>query len=224
MLDNKERKLERLNNFDVSREISSRSYNITLGLVVCYGLMLSGLIGTYCFDFVAGINPIAFLIAYFAICIAGIAMSTISKNPFISFLGYNLVVLPIGLVLSISFEQYNLETISTAMMLTGVVTAIMIVIASIKSDIFIGMGTTLFISLLVGIIVEVISYICGYQGHIFDYIFIIIFSLYLGYDWCKAQEYPKTIDNAIDCALDIYLDIINLFVRILSIIGDGNDD
>ena len=31
--------------------------------------------------------------------------------------------------------------------------------------------------------------------------------------------YPKTLDNAVDSALDIYLDVINLFLRILRILG-----
>lgn len=46
-----------------------------------------------------------------------------------------------------------------------------------------------------------------------------VFSLYIGYDFQRAQAYPKTADNAVDCALDIYLDIINLFLRILRILG-----
>ena len=46
-----------------------------------------------------------------------------------------------------------------------------------------------------------------------------IFSLYIGYDMYRAQRYPKTADNAVDCAVDIYLDIINLFLRLLRILG-----
>ena len=223
MFNNQERKEARLVT-PIDKEISDRTYNIFLGIIVCYGLILSGLIGTYCTSFVEGLNPIIFLIGYFVSCIIGIILSTTSTNPIVSFIGYNLVVLPIGLVLSTCLYEYNLETISSAIMLTGIVVAIMIVISSIKPDIFRGMGLTLFISLTIGIIVEIISYFLGYNGNLFDYIFIIIFSLYLGYDWCRAQDYPKTYDNAIDSALDIYLDIINLFIRILSILGNNRDD
>ncbi|MCR5192464.1 MAG: Bax inhibitor-1 family protein, partial [Bacteroidales bacterium] len=46
-----------------------------------------------------------------------------------------------------------------------------------------------------------------------------LFSGYIGYDVAKSQAYPKTLDNAVDSALDIYLDIINLFIRLLSILG-----
>ena len=52
-----------------------------------------------------------------------------------------------------------------------------------------------------------------------DYVVVLLFCGYVGFDWARAQQYPKTLDNAIDCAADIYVDIINLFIRILSIIA-----
>ena len=61
----------------------------------------------------------------------------------------------------------------------------------------------------------------GVRQNVSALIGAVIFSLYIGYDYWKAQQYPKTVDNAVDSALDIYLDIINLFMRILSILGNG---
>ena len=50
-----------------------------------------------------------------------------------------------------------------------------------------------------------------------------VFSLYIGYDVYRSQQFPKTVDNAVDCALDIYMDIANLFLRILQILGKRKD-
>ena len=47
----------------------------------------------------------------------------------------------------------------------------------------------------------------------------VVFSVYIAYDFHRAQAFPKTLDNAVDSALDIYLDIINLFLKILRILG-----
>ena len=58
---------------------------------------------------------------------------------------------------------------------------------------------------------------------VMDYIMVLIFSGYVGYDWSKAQIFPKTLDNAIDSAADIYVDIVNLFIRILRIMGKKNN-
>jgi FtsH-binding integral membrane protein len=48
-----------------------------------------------------------------------------------------------------------------------------------------------------------------------------LFSLYIGYDIYRSQNYPKTLDNAVDSALDIYMDMANLFIRLLQILGNS---
>ena len=75
-------------------------------------------------------------------------------------------------------------------------------------------------TLLLTILVEVVA------GFLFpaalqwtDYLVVLLFCGYVGFDWAKAQQYPKTLDNAVDSAADIYVDIIYLFLRILSILS-----
>jgi len=58
---------------------------------------------------------------------------------------------------------------------------------------------------------------------IIDYISAGIFSLYIGYDMHRAHSIPKTLDNAIDVSLSLYLDIINLFLNLLSILQSDSD-
>ena len=74
--------------------------------------------------------------------------------------------------------------------------------------------------LLAGLVAEVVAtLLLGYRGAAFDWFFVLIFSGYIGYDIAKSQAYPKTVDNAVDCALDIYIGSINLFIRLLSILN-----
>ena len=56
-----------------------------------------------------------------------------------------------------------------------------------------------------------------------DWIAAGLFSLYIGYDIYRSQQFAKTVDNAVDCALDIYLDVANLFIRLLQILGHRKD-
>ncbi|MBO7709254.1 MAG: US12 family protein, partial [Lachnospiraceae bacterium] len=85
---------------------------------------------------------------------------------------------------------------------------------------FLSIGRVLIFALIGSIVIELIG---GLLLHlplgIMDYVVVVIFAGYIGYDWARAQAYPKTLDNAIDSAADIYVDIINIFIRILSIIG-----
>ena len=76
------------------------------------------------------------------------------------------------------------------------------------------------VALIVVIIVEVVEVFIFKIHHGFlDWIVVIIFCGYIGYDWGRANRIPKTLDNAIDCAAALYMDIINLFIRILRIMG-----
>ena len=89
---------------------------------------------------------------------------------------------------------------------------------------FLSIGRVLAIALIGSLLVEVIG---GLVFHlpldIMDYVVVVIFAGYVGYDWARAQAYPKTLDNAVDSAADIYVDIVNIFIRILSILGKKND-
>ena len=212
-----DRKLERLNS-GLPDTLSENAYNLVIGGCLLYGFIVNALIVWLCGDFFANMNYLVFIIGYFVLCFAGIIISTKSTNPAVSFLGYNMVVVPIGAVLSVCLPGYAFKEILLAIIITGAVVGIMTVLATTKPKLFSKMGPTLLIALGVGLLGEVISMLLGYTGNVFNWIFVIIFSLYIGYDWHKAQMYPKTLDNAVDSALDLYLDIINLFIRLLNLI------
>lgn len=144
-----------------------------------------------------------------------------SDNPVVSFLGFNLFAIPIGFVLAYgTIPFYNGGSIAIAFMLTAVITLAMLVVSMLFPDTFLSMGTTLCISLLVCVIVDLVALFIFRTNLIFiDYIVTFLFALFIGYDWARANRCARTIDNAVDCAAELYLDIINIFLRILSIVG-----
>lgn len=220
------RKQARIESGEADR-MSSRSFNLVLTGLLVYGLLVNAVMVYYLsaplMNLMIGASTWTFLLIYFVPTIIGVIMAAKSSNPFISFIGYNLVVLPIGLLLSLIIPNLPAAIVTKAMLLTGMVAATMMLLAAIKPSFFLGLGRTLFFGLLIGIIAELVAtFLLGYRGELFDWIFVILFSGYLGYDIAKSQAYPKTLDNAVDSALDIYLDIINLFIRLLSILSKRN--
>ena len=100
------------------------------------------------------------------------------------------------------------------------ISMLMIIISSIKPEIFKSIGMTLSICLIGVIVIELLMIILGLaQPQWWDWLVALLFCGYIGYDWSKAQEECKTLDNAVDSAVSLYLDIINLFIRLL-----GKDD
>lgn len=221
MFDTSERKLERLS-ASYENEMSERKYNLALGGCILYGLILTAIIVCTCAEFLIEIPLLALFAGFYGLSFLGVYITT-SKNPFISFLGYHFVIVPVAALLTLSMLFFSIETIVLAMLTTLIVVIAMIIISTINPNAFNKMGTTLFWALLIGLIAEILYALMGIPTGIFDWFFAILFSLYIGYDWCKAQEYPKTLDNAVDSAMDLYLDIINLFMRLLQIFGRSRD-
>ena len=200
--------------------ISDRAYNVTIGLVVLYGIVVNALLCNYCTDFVMSINPVVLLIGYIVLVIAGSVIAYSSKNPAISFLGYNMIVLPLGAVLTVLVREYDSDVVFHAFVMTALITAIMLVAATIWPEFFIKLGGVLFIG-LIGIIIAnlVFGLLFRWDTGIIAIASSALFSLYIGFDWCKAQKYVMSLDNAVDSAIDIYMDIILLFTYLLQIFG-----
>lgn len=221
MISNAERKKQRMQSADFDK-LSLRKYNLIIGLVVLYGFVVNALMVWQLSDFFIKMNPTALLIGYFVLIIIGSIMAY-SKSALLSFIGYNLIVVPVGSLVAIAVPGYSIGSIISAIVATAGVVAVMILLSTIYPRLFSKLGTALFISLLLGIITNSIALLFGYAGDIFHWLFVIIFSLYIGYDWFRAQSYPRTLDNAVDSAIDLYLDAINIFINLLAIFGKSDD-
>lgn len=205
------------------KEISARAYNLTIGAMLFYGFFINMIMCMYFTDVFMGWNPIALIVGYLISCFVGILMAK-THNPIMSFTGYNLVVLPIGVVLSISLDSVYSGVILNAFIVTTVLTVFLIVTATIYPEFFKKLGGVLLVSLFIVLIVELIMMFSGmYVPALIDWLVCVLFCGYIGYDWAVAQSLPHTYDNAIDSALNLYLDIINLFVRLIEIAQKNRD-
>ena len=96
----------------------------------------------------------------------------------------------------------------------------MMCLGTIFPEFFRKISGALTIALLLVIVVELVEiFVFGIHHGVLDWIVVLIFCGYIGYDWGRANQIPKTLDNAIDSAAALYMDIINLFLRILRILG-----
>ena len=212
-----------------AERISDQKFNMILGGCLLWGFLINCVLCTVFSDSIvifALQNYAVFLISYFVLVIVGSVMVNKSDNPVVSFIGYNLIVIPIGMVISMSLSIYvsagYASIIPMAFGITAVVTLTMMLLSSFFPDFFASntMGKILGITLLVTIIIELILLITGAGSlGIIDYIVVLIFCGYIGYDWAKANMGEKTVDKAVDAAAMLYVDIANLFLRIMRILA-----
>lgn len=134
-----------------------------------------------------------------------------------------------GLTFSSIFVAYELESIMYVFGITSLLFGLFALVGHFtKIDL-----SKFSIILLMGLIGIIICGIIGMfiQNETFDIticiIGIVIFTLYIVYDMHKIKHLFNSFDNednlAICCALELYLDFINLFLRVISLIGKHRD-
>lgn len=203
--------------------ISVRRYNLIMGAVLFWGFLLNTV---FCFVFAESSQSwpvIPLVIGYLISAAVGILLNTKSGNPVVSFIGYNLVVLPVGLVLTVLVAQYDIISVANAFLIAAAVTLTMMLLSLLFPRLFLKIAPVLGIALLVAVLAEIVLALIGgaVRPGILDYVIALIFCGYIGYDWAIAQRKARTLDNAIDSACALYLDIINLFIRILAASAKG---
>ena len=216
---------------DGRQELSERTFNMIIGLMMVWGFALNFLLVKTCSNMMISLlveygkgAMIGMLIGYFALCFGGSFLLK-SDEPVKCFIGFNMIAVPIGLLLSIFVIGYDANLVYNAVLVTAIVTLVMMIAATIVPQFFLKIGSALGISLLAVIIVElVMTFVFRMDLSFIDYIVALIFCGFIGFDWARANAVQRTVPNAISAAGALYLDIINLFIRILSIMGNKHND
>lgn len=203
--------------------LDNKKFNLILGLVIAYGVgvnvLTCALLNSV--EFTNTMTIVTCVVA-FVLGIGGIFVAQ-SNKPSMSFLGYNMLVIPFGVMLSTTVRLYEPHIVLEAFVITFLIMLLMITVSSMFPDVFKNMGVVLFTVLCGLIVAYLVFYLLGINTLVLSWISAGLFSLYIGYDWVMAQSGPKTLDAAIDAALGIYLDIVNLFLDLLRILGEADD-
>ena len=207
-------------------QLDTRVFYCMLGLVLLWGLGLTAGIAHHMAqtDWVPSLVTLIF--AGLVIPILGILLSIKSDNAFVSFLGYNMIVVPFGFILAPVCRGFDPNIIQNAFFITACVAGTMMVVSTMLPNLFENLGGVLLVSLFGLLAANFLRLLFPELGDftVIDWIGALVFSLYVGYDWYRAGEVPKTLDNAVDVAVALYLDIVNLFLYILRILAKAQGD
>ena len=134
-----------------------------------------------------------------------------------------------GLTFSTIFIAYDLTTIAYAFLGTAAIFGIMAFIGkNTKADLS-KLGTLLLVTLLACVVVSIINIFVGSSGLdiALDCIIILVFMGFTAYDINKIMQsdgFGAGEKFYIYGAMELYLDFINLFFRILSLIARRDND
>lgn len=130
-----------------------------------------------------------------------------------------------GLTFSFIFAAFELTTITQALIATSALYGVLAYLGYRTEADISSLGRILFITLIIGLVVTVINIFVGSEmvDIVLDWVILAVFAGLTFYDVNRlkvmAQTGMETERVAIYGAFQLYLDFINIFLRILSIMG-----
>ena len=197
-----------------AKEMSPRAYNLVMSALIFLGFCAMG-VGAYFTSTMSFARmmmsgaalPLVF--GSFILTIVGMVMMSAAaskQSVGLSLVGYVIFASTFGLTASFGLANYDLPTINTALGVT---------FPKFFQRVYgIGFGI-----LLATILVEIVLMFMGVSQTITDLIVIVVFAGFIGYDTYVATTVPPTLPNAVLMASNLFVDIINVFLRILNILG-----
>lgn len=207
-----------------SDTMSRRAFYLVIGAVLSWGFFATWYVSGLTANWQPGVGM--YLLVGLGIPIVGILLST-SESPLLSFIGFNMVAIPIGATLGPVLAHYQLAqpgVVGQAAFNTGCITGIMGCSGFMFPNFYRSIGGFLFWGLVALLVIIVLGmFIPGLKAPFIAYLGAGLFALYIGYDMWRASEIPATLDNAVDVCVSLYLDIINLFRFVLEIMAGDSD-
>ena len=207
--------------------VSRRLYNAVLtGLVLLsFVVMAACSYYTSTADFLLFVshNVLTYTIGSLVLSIGGLIAMSIGRSKEsmpIAVVGYALFTLSFGFTTSFALTAYSLESISTAFAATAAIMVIFGAAGFLFPNFFAKIQGVLSVSLLAILVVELVLMVMGVRQNFTDIAVILIFCGFIGFDVYRASAAAPTLTNALWFAVDLYLDIINVFLRILSLLGN----
>lgn len=199
------------------------------------GLMITFLTGYYVSTnpnmlyniFATKLYWVIFIAELITVVVLSARIMKMSKNGAIfGFLLYSFIT---GLTFSSIFVLFKMSSIMFVFLITAVLFLVFALIGYFTKTDLTKLGSILFMGLLGIILASLLNLI--FKSESFDLVLIIlgiiIFIGYIAYDINKVKRLEGMVDEdklAIIGALDLYLDFLNLFIRLLQIFGKSNDN
>lgn len=221
---NTEMKQEAIQGYATTAIVSSRVYNIAIGIFLFWGFLFSDFIMMNLETIFRTIpflsNTWALLLFYFGLTFGGQFVMVKAKNIGIRLIGYHMVLFAISILLGIIISAYTGEVVVKAMGVCASIAVLMTALAVLFPSFFEKLGRTLFVALIAGVLMTFLfGVIFRADITIIDGFMVLVFSGFIGYDWVMAQKYPMTLGNAVFAASTLYIDIVNILIRLLRIFG-----
>ena len=212
-----------------SPRISVRAYNLIMAglILIGFGVMGAGSMWarTLSFQLMLANNFLLLGFGPLIASIAGIIMMSVAagkQSTGLSLAGFAVFVAGFGITAGVALASYGLPAINTAFFATAGITAVAGIAGLMFPGFFRRIGGIL-LSVLIGVIlVEIVLMFMGVDQTVTDWIVVALFSGFIAYDFNRAASLEPTVPNAVLSASNLFVDIVNILLRLARIFSRDN--
>ena len=207
---------------------------------VAYGILLTGLVSigtTYLIgdklgSLKSGTFLGGFLASFLLLIVLSVRIRTYVKrreNTKATY-GYYLVAAAVGFIMTIPFSYYSLGSIGAAFVISSALFLGLARFGTTTDKDFISWGRVLLMFLIGAVVISLLGIFVnfGTMNIVIDVGIMMLFSAYIIYDSNQLIKRNQDVETqyipgiSTLMALELYLDFINLFQRVLAIVGNRN--
>lgn len=152
-----------------------------------------------------------------------------TDSPGLSLVGGVMCAIGLGLYSGPYIASYKIGSIVNVAAYTAGITLCMTGAAALFRHALAGIGGALFGALCLLVFSDFVAIFMAAMGMnvapaltFLDCFAVVLFSIYIAYDMMLLQNEAHTADDAIDMSVHVFLDIINIFLSLLRLVGDDD--
>ena len=197
-----------------------------IGLLLCFGISYYVSTSNEMLNLIYGNNKIMiYIVLELGLCIA-LSLFIAKLNPIVATILYLLYTSLTGLSLTGIFIVYTHSSIAVVFLVTAIIFGLFAFLGKTTNIDLSKWSVYLFIALIAIIVLEVINLFVmnNTLNMILSIAVILLFSAYTAYDINRLIRTDYDFPNkGIFFAFQLFLDFINIFIRLLSLFGRRND-
>ncbi|TAL36801.1 MAG: hypothetical protein EPN93_08275 [Spirochaetes bacterium] len=200
--------------------LSVRIFHLAVGAVFLWGLLVCGFVMHYVPPVVLDyINFTGLVLICLTLALIGIMMSGLSYSALTSFIGYNLVAIPLGLLIAPALPAHGENVINVSAFCIVFISAAMLLGLALPSIID-EFNRSLIAYSVIMIIMSLVDYNFSHiLTHKAEWVISLSICGYICVHWAYASRFEKSLDAAVDTGANLYMDLLKPAVKIAGLLS-----
>ena len=196
------------------KTISQQGYNLTIGLVFCWTILVNWLIIVFTpVEFLSYIDKTPDSSFFYLFCAIAAIMLAPLKGSAHRFLSHSLMIIPFAFAFAFVKEEYGAVLLLDALVTSGVTIFLILLMTTLYQKLFFSLKYTLLFALITSLVLQITEQLVFHIKHQnLISVSIFILTAFAVLEFGKINKKEKTVMNAFSGAANLYFFTLLVFL------------